>query len=318
MSSIIVNILERFLGDNKRHNEDKGQISFDCPACAADKYLSEGDGKGKLEINYKKGVFKCWVCSIKNNMHGPIEKLIKKYGNQNILRDYLLVKPDTEYTKGITDYVLPNVKLPEEYIPLTNSNTYNPQAYFAKKYLNSRKIDAETIKEYNIGYCPTGTYRNRVIIPSYDKYGDLNYFIARSFNPYVKPKYLMPEIPKEYIIFNENKLNLDSTIYLVEGVFDHIVIPNSIPLLGKYLQPKIKNLLLNDACAEIVILLDDDAEIEAMAIYKELNFGRLKGKIKICTPPYGYDASLIYQKLGKVGIIKLLKNSRIPTIEELI
>ena len=94
MANIIVKILENFLGDHKKHNEDKCQVSFDCPACSADKLLDHGDGKAKLEINYKKGVFKCWVCSYKNSMHGPIEKLIKRYGTKiNMTSSGVLILP---------------------------------------------------------------------------------------------------------------------------------------------------------------------------------------------------------------------------------
>jgi hypothetical protein len=48
---------------------------------------------------------------------------------------------------------------------------------------------------------------------------------------YNKLKYINPKAEKQEIIFNIGKLNLDATIYLVEGVTDHIVTPNSIPLL---------------------------------------------------------------------------------------
>ena len=40
---LLVNILEGFLGEHRKHNEDTGQISFDCPACSEDKGMPEGD-----------------------------------------------------------------------------------------------------------------------------------------------------------------------------------------------------------------------------------------------------------------------------------
>ena len=42
------------------------------------------------------------------------------------------------------------------------------------------KIDLtkEDIIRYNIGYCDTGMYSNRIIIPSYDRDNRLNYFIV--------------------------------------------------------------------------------------------------------------------------------------------
>jgi DNA primase len=317
MSNIVVNILENFLGSHKKHNEDKQQLSFDCPACSADKLLDGGDGKGKLEINYKKGVFKCWVCAYKNNMHGPIEKLIKRYGNKNNMRDYLLVKPDNNYQKELYGEKEIHVKLPKEFIPLTKQSQYEPQYSFALSYLKERGIDDEIIKEFNIGYAHEGLYRGRIIIPSYDEFGEVNFFVSRSYSKYIKPKYLNPDAEKQYIVFNHNKINFDATIYLLEGVFDHIVTPNSIPLLGKVISYKIKQLLIENAKADIVILLDEDAYDDAVNLYKELDFGELNGRVKICKPPYGHDSSSIYQKLGKKGIIKLLKSSRRLEMEEI-
>lgn len=308
--NMIVKILESFLGEHKKHSEDKCQISFDCPACSAEKNLDNGDGKGKLEINYRKGVFKCWVCSYKNNMHGPIEKLIKKYGTKINLRDYQLVKPETNYNTETYEEKEIHVSLPQEFLSLSKCSKYEPKYQFAINYLKDRGITDEIINEYNIGYAYDGKYKNRIILPSYDEFGDINFFVARSFSNWTKPKYLNPEAEKQYVVFNHNKLNFDATIYLVEGAFDHIVTPNSIPLLGKILSHKLKQLLLDNAKAEIVILLDDDAQEEAISIYKELDFGFLSGKIKICKPPHNHDPSSIFQRLGKSGIIKLLKSSR--------
>jgi len=59
MSFFVVEILESFLGKCKRHNESKQQLQFDCPACALEKGKPQGDGKGNLEVNYNKGVFRC-------------------------------------------------------------------------------------------------------------------------------------------------------------------------------------------------------------------------------------------------------------------
>lgn len=314
---MIVKIFESFLGDQKKHNEDKCQVSFDCPACAADKMLDGGDGKGKLEINYRKGVFKCWVCSYKNNMHGPIEKLIKRYGTKINLRDYTLLKPESNYTKESYEEKDISVSLPSEFISLSKCSKFEPKYYFAYKYLKERGITDDIIKEFNIGYAHEGKYKNRIIIPSYDEFGDVNFFVSRSFSDWTKPKYLNPDAEKQYVIFNHNKINFDATLYLVEGAFDHIVTPNSIPLLGKILTHKLKHLLLDNAKADIVILLDDDAYDDAISIYKELDFGELRGRVKICKPPFGHDSSSIFQRLGKKGIIKLLKSSRQLLPEEI-
>ena len=89
--SAIVEILEDILGDYRNHNDYRGQISFSCPTCSYDiKGLDELDGKGNLEVNYKQGVYKCWVCAESHDTHGSVYKLIKKFGNPRQLKKYML------------------------------------------------------------------------------------------------------------------------------------------------------------------------------------------------------------------------------------
>lgn len=316
MSLFLVDILEGFLGEPRKHNEDTGQIAFDCPACSEDHGMPQGDGKGNLEINYNRSIFKCWACQDTNNMHGPIMKLLKRYATPKQIRDYLMFKPDADIAlaKQVTDIV---VELPDEYKRLSDCKPTDYKYSAAISYLRNRGIGEDIIKEFDIGYAVKGKYFNRIIIPSYDADGKLNYFIARWFAKEPnKIKYLNPTAEKQEIIFNEGKVNWDATIYLVEGATDHIVTPNSIPLLGKYLPEKLLELLHEKAKGYIVIVLDDDAWEDAVRLYNQLDVGDLRDRIKIVRCPDGYDPSKIYEKLGSKGIIKLLRSARQLTEKE--
>lgn len=316
MSVILVDILESFLGQIRKHNEDSGQAAFDCPACSEEKGLIDGDGKGNLEINYNRGVFRCWSCHETNNMHGPVIKLLKKYGSHKNLRDYLLVKPDADSVMA-KEHTNVEVTLPEGYKKLSECTIKDFKSGIALNYLRNRGITDEIINEFEIGYTYKGKFFNRIIIPSYDVNGKLNYFIARWFDKEKTTiKYLNPEAEKQEIIFNECKINWDATIYLVEGVTDHIVTPNSIPLLGKYISSKLLELLHDKAMGYIVIVLDADAYDDAKLLYRQLNFGNLRGRVKICKPPENHDPSSIYKALGPIGIVKLLKSARVLSDSE--
>ena len=309
MNNLLVSILESFLGDHRKHNEDTGQIAFDCPVCSAEKNLPNGDGKGNLEINYNRNMFKCWSCPDTNYMHGPVVKLLKKHATPKNLRDYLLVKPDADVIANQEREEI-IVTLPEGYKKLSECTGKEYNYHSAMNYLKSRGITDWIIKEFNIGFTTKGAFFNRIIIPSYDIEDKLNYFIARWFpKDYNKLKYLNPTAEKQQIIFNENKINWDSTIYIVEGVTDHIVIPNSIPLLGKIISDKLLEELHDKAQSLIVIVLDGDAYEDAKILYRKLSFGDLLGRIRICVPPEDYDPSKIFERLGNKGIIKLLKSS---------
>lgn len=312
MSDFIVNILESFLGDAYSHNESTGQLKFDCPSCAEIHGLNnETDGKHNLEINYFKNKFNCWSCGKEYNMHGPISKLIKRYGTKQNLKDFELYGPTKDEIDNyiINDKINNAIRLPEEFKSLKEKHTNDSKYFLAINYLKERGIGSEIISKYNIGYASDGYYKNRIIIPSYDSNNNLNYFISRSFFKKSKQKYLNPKVEKQEIIFNEYLINYDTTIFLVEGVFDHIVIPNSIPLLGKVLHPLLKETLMEKANANIVVLLDGDAKSYATIIKDELNIYRLKNKVKTCIiVDDDIDPSKMYELNGYKGIIKMLRN----------
>jgi len=61
--------------------------------------------------------------------------------------------------------------------------------------------------KYSIGYCESGKYKNRIILPSYNENGELNYFTARDFYDYSNKKYLNPTFDKGNNIINEIFIN---------------------------------------------------------------------------------------------------------------
>jgi DNA primase len=279
--SEVVDILEDILGEHRLHNDYKGQISFDCPVCSHEiKGLDEGDGKGNLEVNYKRNVYKCWVCAETHDTYGSLYKLLKKYGNTKQLKKYLLLKPeDGEQQKR--NFV--QVKLPKEFVAFKDASLglkMTPQYKQAFNYLNKRNITDLMIQMYNIGFCYTGHYEHRIIIPSYDSENILNYFIARSYLNNTKMKYKNPEVDKETLIWNEHLINWDEPVYIVEGAFDSIFLPNSIPMLGKFMTQNLFNKLYDNA-KRVVIVLDPDAWEDSFRLYHRLNCGKLMGKVRI-------------------------------------
>ena len=277
--SAVVDILEDILGDYKMHNDYRGQISFDCPVCSYDiKGLDHGDGKGNLEVNYKHNVFKCWVCAETHETHGSLYKLIKKYGNPKQLKKYNLLRPDDNDSPKKS---YKQVRLPNEFIPfksVTLGLKLTPQYKQAFNYIKSRNITDEMIEKFNIGFCYQGPYENRIIIPSYDKDNELNYFIARSYLTKTKIKYKNPEVQKETIIWNEHLIKWDEPVYIVEGAFDSIFLENSIPMLGKFMTQNLFDKLYSSA-KKVIIVLDPDAWNDSEKLFHKLNCGKLMGKV---------------------------------------
>ena len=147
----------------------------------------------------------------------------------------------------------------------------------------------------------------------------LNYFSGRAYKDWVRPKYLNTDADKLGIIFNEHLISWDSTIYLVEGPFDHIAVPNSIPLLGKVLDIDydLFGVIMEKAKAYIVLVLDADAWADAEKIYKKLNTIHLRNRIRIAKIPDGYDIAKIFELRANAGVMSVLKKAaKLETFEE--
>ena len=284
---VLVDLLTDVLGKAKNHYESKAQISFDCPVCANEKGLDKGDGKGNLEINYSKHVYKCWVCGESEGTQGPLGRLFDKHGTNEQKKVYNLIKPEE---LKVQEAKKTQLKLPEGYTQFKDSNPrFIPHAE-AYRYLISRGITDEIIEKYQIGYTVSGDFAYRIIVPSFYKNGKLNYFIARSWVN-GRMKYKNPTAAKDEIIFNESRIDWFKDIYLVEGAFDGFFLDNSIVMLGKKMSSLLFETLYENALGKIIICLDEDAWDDALKLYHELNGGRLYNKIKIIKPPKDMDVA---------------------------
>jgi DNA primase len=284
---VLVELLRDVLGHEKQHYESKGQISFDCPVCATEKGLDKGDGKGNLEINYSKHVYKCWSCGETLGTQGPLGRLFDKHASKSQKKVYNLIKPDELKQEEAKK---PKLKLPQGYTTFEDSNPRFIPHIEAYRYLQSRGIGDELIKKHKIGYTVTGDFAYRIIVPSYNKEGALNYFIARSWIP-KKMKYKNPTAAKDEIIFNEGFIDWNKDIYLCEGAFDSFFLDNSIVMLGKKMSDLLFSTIYEKANGNIIICLDEDAWTDALKLYHTLNGGRLYNKIKIIKPPKDMDVA---------------------------
>ena len=314
----IRNLLTSFLDDPKSNGYDS-QVQYCCPCCA-DRKGVESDGKYNLECNIEKGVYHCWVCGDTDGMSGRISGLIKKYGNKDILNEYYniikSIKESSLYSlyggdSFNDDFIddIREVSLPKYFKRI---NTEDQQCWEAYNYLIKRGLNEYFINTFNIGYVGWSDeymMRNRIVVPSYSEFGEVNYWVGRDYSGKCKMKYKNPKIEKKDFIFNEQLVNWYDNITLVEGVFDHMVVPNSIPLLGKALDSDyaVYKALVERSRANINIFLDDDAYDNALRIYKLLDKGKLKGRVRLIKCPQGYDASSIYEQFGVRGILKVMR-----------
>jgi len=284
---LIIDLIGNIFGEPKSVNELRGQISVDCPVCSYTiKGLDKLDGKGNLEINYQQHVYKCWGCAETHATHGHLGKLIDKFGSKKDKKIYKLIRPD-EFEKK--EKVYKKLELPKEYKKFDEIHPLHIPRKEAFNYLKKRGITDEIIEKYQIGLCLEGEYSGRIIVPSFDKKGELNFFVSRSWNPRSKLKYKNPEASKDFLIFNESLIDWKKDIYLVEGVFDSFFLDNSICLLGKFLTDNLWEKLYSKAKKNIIVCLDGDAYTDAKNLYDKLNGGALYNRVKLVKLPKDKD-----------------------------
>jgi DNA primase len=294
---LILGVLESVLGKGKQFPKT-GDYGFYCPLC--------NHKNPKLIVNLNTGKYNCFTCHPATKGQTPLT-LLKKIGTPS---DKILeLKGYLGYLKKEDESIITTVSLPKEFISLLdNNNTLEKRQALA--YVKSRGITESDIIKYNIGYCSNGRYRNRVIIPSYNKRGIANYFMARSFEKNPSRKFDAPTCNKAEIIGLENTINWSVPIILCEGIFDAIAIKrNAIPLFGKTIPKAIMLKLAESQVKTVYLALDKDALKEALNYSEKLvNMGKEVYLIELD----GKDPS----DLGFEKITELLHNARPMTFSD--
>ncbi len=253
--TFLLGSIENLLG--KSHKRARGNHAFHCPFC--------NHRKPKLEINMETNEeghnpWECWVCQTRGR---TIRSLLKQLRTPReeaaLVLKYLPKGSNIEYKQ------LSIVELPKEYQLLYKASKSSVVANIVKNYLYERGLTDNDFIKYSIGYCTTGEYGGRVILPSYTESNRLNYFVGRSYDGNFF-KYKNPEVSKD-IIFYENLINWNTPIILCEGVFDAMAIKrNAIPLLGKSVSTELYKKILTSRLTDIYIALDEDAQDAALRI----------------------------------------------------
>ena len=255
-------ILKDILGSYFRSGEE---YLFHCKKC--------GHDKKKLSVNFDKNVFKCWICDYRGN---NLFRLVKRYGSFLQRQEWEKYSNTIDISSSLEELLFTEeeqeeevvLKLPKEFTSLANRNL-PLSALEAKKYLQSRGITQADILRWKIGYCKKGEYKDRIIIPSFNNDGKVNYFVARSYGR-EWPPYKNPNVSKD-IIFNQLYVDFKNDLVLVEGAFDAVKADNAVPILGSSLREDSK--LFQEIVkwdTTVYVALDPDAEKKAMKLIKSL------------------------------------------------
>ena len=174
----IINLLNRVIGNHGRRLKKADEYMYWSPFTS--------HHKPKLQINVKTGKWHCWVSNQGGHNLFQLFKKLKASREQFTELGDLVGKPSHSLSSASKKE---SVHLPKEFKPLWTKDGGIIQKH-AMAYLKRRGITKGDILRYGIGYCDEGLYSNRVIIPSYNSDGELNYFVTRAIDKSVRRKYI--------------------------------------------------------------------------------------------------------------------------------
>lgn len=208
-------------------------INFDvrCPICAP-----TDPTKKKLAIRTTDDANHCWTCGWKARSLAP---LLRKYGSQEQLVTYREFTGDNPRPLVVEAETQQKIQLPKDFRLLALANDMDPDVKAAWRYVYSRGLTDKDAWYFKFGVSDESRWKRRVIMPSFDADGNLNYFAARAIDKDKKPKYDNPEVDKNPIVFNEINIDWTKRLVLCEGPFDLVKCPeNSTALLGSDLDER--------------------------------------------------------------------------------
>jgi hypothetical protein len=293
-----ISFIEKCFGSGTQSNQG-ANLSVVCPICKQ----KEGGNytKRKLVIQTAKGYNHCWICNYKSR---NVANLLRRY-HPGYLTEYLTTFVGTQQLRCAEDSVVlpdqeePDLKLPSGFVLLAAEMSKQANMYLsyrtALNYIAERfNTRLEDLNSTDMWYWKFGIslndqrYANRVIMPSFDMSGELNYYTCRAIYK-TRPKYINPGVHREDIIFNEMNINWKEPLILVEGPLDLIKCGdrNATCLLGSDLTSDYKLfLLLAKNKTPVTLALDPDAKQKTLRIAEFLSEYDIPVKILDIPEPY--------------------------------
>lgn len=247
------------------------ELVADCPFCS---------GSSKLWVNSSTGLWICYKCGENGD---PVRLVAQIDGTSRgaalqWIRLEISDAPSSslqvllDRRDDLNDRLAPlqadrpdaiaanQVELPDGYVPVWDPAD---RQWHVPAYLRQRGIRLRTAAAYGIGYCLTGRYANRLIMPvTMD--GRLMTFQARTMLPDVLPKYDSPPVDKAGSLYGYDQAAMASTVVLVEGPTDVIGVVQAgfpaIGLTGKMCSSAQYQAIKRARFDRVIVMLDPDAE----------------------------------------------------------
>ena len=284
------------------------EINATCPFSDCGKHQ-------KLYANRKTGAFICFACDRRGksviSLVAEVEELTHKEAAAKVLRGITanrrrgtledlreqVEEIGAEEDESVEAKELIDVAPPTETIPIFKPK--RKKEWRIPVYLRERGITRESAQFWDLGFCTTGDYQGRLVIPIECPNG--RSFTARDMTDEQDPRYMNPTgINHRKLLFGWKTVEAGGDIVICEGPFDTIALRqagfNSVALLGKVLlDSKFALLCQLDRARTITVMLDPEARVDTFkaALSLSVHFDR----IYIAKLPAGIDPGEASPKL---------------------
>lgn len=238
-------------------------IQVVCPFCNK-RSIDDGEGevkKQKLAIDLANSErWHCWVCGERG---GNLKNIIRLFFKDKL--DFYISNFNPRQSKAKEEEVIEEeeqISLPEDYVTIYEGVKYGGFYKRCMEYLvDERGLTPRQVVRWGFGVSRKDNWMGRVIMPSFDSQGNLNYLTGRDVSGRKTYKYWNSKRSKNNFIVNEIALNFKEQLNLVEGPFDLVHAPeNTTCLLGSSIHAK-KSKLFSEIVknnTSIVIALDEN------------------------------------------------------------
>jgi len=259
-----VTFIKKVFGEISRAR-DGINVAVSCPAC-------NSKSKKKFSINVETGQCHCWVCDLRGKTLVPI---LRKFDMSHFVEEYCQKFAVDLYRKTLKESIEEaEARLPEDFrLIIDDINPRDPDMRACLLYLKNRGVTERDMWYYKIGTSQLKRFRRRVIFPSFDSLGDINFFVARGIDSGSRVKYINCPVNKQRIVFNEINIDWKKELAIVEGPFDLLKSGyNSTCLLGSRLSEE--SILFSKVAhhkTPVLLCLDSDMNKKSHAIAKLLS-----------------------------------------------
>lgn len=230
-------------------SHDGRNVAVQCPS-----QKCKTSGKKKLAIELDSDIVNCWVCGLRGrlvtvliNYKGAyVHEYVTKFSHRTTIhRDEVQAK---------------EVELPAGFKLLAPIARTDRNVSWAVDYLYSRGLTERDLWYFKFGVSTDRSMFKRVVMPSFDADGKLNYFTGRAVEQSSFMKYLNCDAEKKSIVFNELNVDWKNELTLVEGPFDLTKCDdNATCLLGSSLNEDFRLFsLIFQHKTPVILALDND------------------------------------------------------------